>query len=144
MKAREVGPIYGVELLVSLPLDGGMTQALPSRKDLDDVRRTKINGNDRVVAGYEVLLEHYRRELAENARLRGMIDQTADGALVPDCEEMYCPKCCGPLRLEYDIAYCDSCVNPDDGGSENRPPLPLLFSSCYSRREAAKAARDET
>ena len=57
----EHGPIYGVELLDSLPLDGNMRQALPSRKDLDDVRRCKINGNDRVVAGYEVLLEHYTR-----------------------------------------------------------------------------------
>jgi len=66
---KEVGPIYGVELLDSLPLDGGMSQALPSRKDLDDVRRTKINGNDRVVAGYEVLLEHYRRLLSEHEDL---------------------------------------------------------------------------
>lgn len=66
----EHGPIWGVELLDSLPLDGGMRQALPSRKDLDDVRQTNINGNDRLVAGYEVLLEHYyravkRAEIAE-------------------------------------------------------------------------------
>jgi len=66
---KEVGPIYGVELLDSLPLDGGMSQALPSRRDLDDVRRTKIVGNDRVVAGYEVLLEHYRRMRKESEAL---------------------------------------------------------------------------
>ena len=40
-----------------------MRQALPSRQDLDDVRRTRINGNDRVMAGYEVLMEHYRRAI---------------------------------------------------------------------------------
>jgi hypothetical protein len=64
MSAKQVGPIYGVELLETLPLDGGISQALPSRKDLDDVRRTRINGNDRVVAGFEVLTEHYRRMAA--------------------------------------------------------------------------------
>ena len=52
-----VGPIYGVELLDSLPLDGGMRQALPSAEDLVQVR----NVSERTVAGYEVLLEHYQR-----------------------------------------------------------------------------------
>jgi|GEM_PF-5219544 len=56
--ASERGPIYGVELIDSLPLDGGkMRQALPSRGDLDRVR--EISG--RTVAGYEVLCEHYQR-----------------------------------------------------------------------------------
>ena len=74
----EVGPIYGVPLLDVLPMDGGgMKQALPNRQDLDDVRRTKINGNDRVVAGYEVLLEHYRRGQKEIERLNGAITNLA-------------------------------------------------------------------
>lgn len=62
---NEVGPIYGVELLKTLPLDGGMLQALPSRRDLDEIWKRNL----RVVAGYEVLLEHYRRGQAEIKRL---------------------------------------------------------------------------
>jgi hypothetical protein len=64
----QTGPIYGVPLLSVLPLDDGtMKQALPSRQDLEDVLATHINGDDRVVAGFEVLTEHYRRakELAD-------------------------------------------------------------------------------
>lgn len=71
----------------------------------------------------------------EIERLRQMIDQTADGVLVPDCIDMFCPKCTGELRVEYDVAYCDSCVNPS---GYNEPPLPLLFSMCYSTRDAAE------
>lgn len=55
----ELGPIYGVELLDSLPLDGGMLQQLPSRDDLESIR--DLRNGERIVAGYEVLLEHYRR-----------------------------------------------------------------------------------
>jgi len=67
---KEIGPIYGVELLSTLPMDGGsMRQALPSRQDLDDVRKTHINGCDRMVAGFEVLTEHYRRAMDENESL---------------------------------------------------------------------------
>jgi hypothetical protein len=53
----EYGPVYGVELITDLPLDGGMLQAMPSRRDLLQVRDI----NERTVAGYEVLLEHYHR-----------------------------------------------------------------------------------
>ncbi len=74
----ERGPIYGVVLLDSLPLDGGMRQALPSRADLDAVRRTRINGNDRVVAGYEVLLEHYKRLVNAVEALRPAINDCTD------------------------------------------------------------------
>jgi len=56
------GPIYGVELLDSLPLDGGMLQQLPSRDDLESIR--DLRNGERIVAGYEVLLEHYRRAKA--------------------------------------------------------------------------------
>lgn len=50
----EKGPIYGVELIDSLPLGkSGMLQAMPTRDDLRSVRC------ERVAAGYEVLLAHY-------------------------------------------------------------------------------------
>lgn len=51
------GPIYGVELIDTLPLgETGLKQQMPSRADLERSRR---NG-DRVAAGYEVLLDSYR------------------------------------------------------------------------------------
>ena len=59
MSKTEVGPVYGVELISFLPMPGtacGMNQAMPSRHDLEAVRKV----SERVVAGYEVLLEHYR------------------------------------------------------------------------------------
>jgi len=52
-----IGPVYGVELIDTLPLDGGMKQAMPGRVDLEKVLKI----SERTVAGYEVLLEHYRR-----------------------------------------------------------------------------------
>lgn len=71
----EVGPIYSVPLIDTLPLGskGGMLQKMPARQDLDDVRQV----SERTVAGYEVLLDHYRAKCsrvteleAEVARLR--------------------------------------------------------------------------
>lgn len=65
-----VGPVYGIELIESLPLGkGSMQQAMPSRSDLEQVRRV----NERVVAGYEVLLAHYREKCEEVIRLKGRI-----------------------------------------------------------------------
>lgn len=55
----ETGPIYGVELIDTLPLGGGgMLQAMPNRRDLDQVRKISV----RTVAGYEVLLDAYRKK----------------------------------------------------------------------------------
>lgn len=55
---QEKGPIYGVPLIDSLPLgDGGFTQAMPSRSDLEGIRNYRQG--QRVVAGYEVLLAAY-------------------------------------------------------------------------------------
>ncbi len=55
------GPIYGVPLLDSLGIGrGAMRQALPSRDDLDGIK--DFRQGQRVVAGYEVLLWHYRRQ----------------------------------------------------------------------------------
>lgn len=54
----ELGPTYSVPLIDSLPLGwGGMTQKLPSRQDLEDVRTM----SQRTAAGYEVLMKHYRK-----------------------------------------------------------------------------------
>lgn len=68
-------------------------------------------------------------QAAEIERLRGMIDQTADGVLVPDTNDLFCPNCGNVVRQEYDICYCDWCANPDDYG---QPPLPLFYSACYA------------
>jgi hypothetical protein len=57
----ETGPIYGVELIDDLPLGTGMMrQAMPSRDDLERV----MERNQRTVAGYEVLLAHYKELLS--------------------------------------------------------------------------------
>ena len=53
---NEVGPMYGVPLIDSLPL-GTMRQACPSRRDLEKAAKY----NTRVAAAYEVLLSHYQR-----------------------------------------------------------------------------------
>lgn len=63
------GPVYGVELIDSLPLGTGiMTQAMPSRQDLANVRR--VDGGERVAAGYEVLLSHYRNAMETIQQLK--------------------------------------------------------------------------
>jgi hypothetical protein len=50
---EEFGPIYGVKLVKSLPIAGsGMFQAMPSRKELEQVRQV----SQRLAAGYELLL----------------------------------------------------------------------------------------
>lgn len=82
-----------------------------------------------------------KRLRAEVKCLRTMIEQTADGVLVPDCKTLFCPECAGELRLEHDCAYCDSCSNPD---GYDQPPLPLLFSQCYSTRGAVWAKNPAT
>jgi hypothetical protein len=99
---------------------------------VDSIRKATREGA--CCVGYQKML------LDEIDRLRAMIEQTADDVLVPDCDRMFCPKCTGELRLEYDLAYCDSCVNPD---GYDKPPLPLLFACCYSTRQAAIDARDK-
>lgn len=68
----EKGPIYGVELIDSLPFGvGPMRQAMPSRDDLKMVAKV----NERTVAGYEILLDHYRFALAA---VEGLTKQLAD------------------------------------------------------------------
>lgn len=51
------GPLYRVQLIDSLPLgDGGFRQAMPNSEDLRQVQQV----NQRVVAGYEVLLRYFQ------------------------------------------------------------------------------------
>ncbi len=62
MMTNETGPIYCIPLIERMPLgDSGMTQAMPSRADLRMCR----GRNERVAAGYEVLLAHYHRVCEE-------------------------------------------------------------------------------
>ena len=48
---------------------------MPSRDDLEHVRKY----SERTVAGYEVLLQHYREQLSEVARLKEVIRNIAKG-----------------------------------------------------------------
>jgi hypothetical protein len=72
----ELGPVFGVPLIQTLPLgiNGGMVQAMPSRSDLVDVKQY----SERVVAGYEVLLSHYVRQCGEIAELKSKIERLKD------------------------------------------------------------------
>jgi hypothetical protein len=65
MKSPEHGPVYGVLLLDTLPLNGGMFQKMPDRDDLNDVRQL----SERTAAGFEVLTSHYRNAMAKIAVL---------------------------------------------------------------------------
>lgn len=74
--ANECGPVYGVRLFKELPLGtGGMIQAMPSRVDLKQV----LKMNQRVVAGFEVLTEHYRDRLNYISSLESVIQRVIDG-----------------------------------------------------------------
>jgi len=78
---KEYGPMFGcVELLDSLPMStdgaGAMRQQLPS---CDDLRRI-MQSHPRVVAGYEVLLMHYRSLLLS---ARAVLTVHSDGDM-PD------------------------------------------------------------
>jgi hypothetical protein len=90
MQHRELlehyGPVYGVPLRGSLPI-GGMTQALPTRQDLEMTRKV----SERTAAGYEVLLSHYNRRSEELAskteqhrdailRWRGLLEVAIENA----------------------------------------------------------------
>lgn len=62
MKPPETGPVYGVQLIETLPLGtGAMLQRMASRQDLEDVRCL----SERTVAAYEVLMSHYQKTLVQ-------------------------------------------------------------------------------
>lgn len=72
----ELGPVYGVNLIDALPLgSGSMKQAMPTRSDLLKVQRV----SERTVAGYEVLLDHYKHQCSEVERLKNVIRQVIRG-----------------------------------------------------------------
>lgn len=104
----ENGPIYGVELIGSLPLDSGMRQALPSRRDLLFVRKI----SERTVAGYEVLLEHYRRSQDAIARQEDEIERLHNLFGKRFHLDVACGSCGGPLDVERD-AICCRCTDAD-------------------------------
>ena len=69
---NETGPIYCIPLIERMPLgDSGMTQAMPSRADLRMCR----GRNERVAAGYEVLLAHYHRVCEERDALKRILSK---------------------------------------------------------------------
>lgn len=57
-RKQETGPIDGVALIERLPVNG-MLQEMPSRADLERAAEHSV----RIVAGYEVLLSHFREAL---------------------------------------------------------------------------------
>jgi hypothetical protein len=66
------GPVYGVRLIGSLPIGTGqMLQAMPTRSDL--IQAQKVS--ERTVAGYEVLLSHYRELLIYKEAMDSMAAQ---------------------------------------------------------------------
>lgn len=69
------GPVYGVPLLDTLPLCGGMLQQMPSVAELADVRQT----HERVVAAYEVLTNAYREEQNKVAVLKSLLADVIAG-----------------------------------------------------------------
>lgn len=74
MSKHETGPIYGVKLIDTLPLGtGGMSQQMPSRNDLEDVRQM----SQRTAAGYEVLLSHYQQSLIRILSLEDILSRVA-------------------------------------------------------------------
>lgn len=76
MQDCDTGPIYGARLLDTLPLGkGGMLQQMPSRADLIKVLRI----NERTVAGFEVLTEHYREQCNTVSSLRSVIERVIAG-----------------------------------------------------------------
>jgi len=76
----DTGPIYGVELISVLPMNhgqtAGMNQAMPSRDDLVGIK--DYRQGRRVVAGYEVLLNHWRAQADEIERLQLQTQLQAD------------------------------------------------------------------
>ena len=107
----EKGPAYGVPLIDTLPIGGGMKQQMASRADLDQVMRVC----PRVVCAYEVLLNHYSILLAAS---EGGGD--AHG---------HCESCDRPLGKDdtytvdsEGICECAKCCVEDAGNAEGGTP----------------------
>ena len=126
-----VGPIYGVQLLDSLPLDGRMRQALPDADDLVRVR----NMSERTAAGYEVLLEHYRR-------LQTIVDRlpkTADGVIVLPGDIVWRLGLKGMEKRNVQWSP-NQILLPEYWTWFGVEGPPVLVSECWSTEEAVEAA----
>lgn len=95
-RTKERGPLYGVALIGSLPLGGGMRQAMPSREDLELVAEVE----PRVTNGYEVLLGHFRSLLRA----------------APNAHRRQCREC---MAVEWHIDSVTPCVNCRHCGSQD-------------------------
>lgn len=70
MARKDVGPIYGVELISTLKLKGGMMQSMPSSEDL----RRVVGFSTRTVAGYEALLSKYYKLIEACKAVNAAVD----------------------------------------------------------------------
>lgn len=69
--------------------------------------------------------------------LEEQLEKTADGVLIFECENFYCPKCGQEISessLHHDMAYCWNCRNPNDGTPDGGSvPLPLSLGMLLSK-----------
>ena len=108
-KTGERGPIYGTELIESLPLGtGGFCQAMPSMADLKLTRKYC----ERVSAGYEVLLRHFQEVVEERDTLKQRL-----ACVVRNCQHIDDTKprdepgpMCGPTWGKQEIREAAECV----------------------------------
>ena len=153
--SKDTGPIYGVPLIRSLSISGGMIQAMPSRQVLNEVRSI----NEKVVAGYEVAivaLESLTADLAamtaDRDRLREVVEKlpvTGDGVVMIPGMEIWtvfetlpgspiAKTTVGRLAMSD-----DGKVAAFDGYSDCMSDTELVSHAWYSTREAALAAREQ-
>ena len=98
----EKGPIYGGELLASVPLPtGNMRQALPT---LDELTSAHDDDHVRLVAGYEILLAHYRVRPKDC----GWERDAPNGAWVTGCGGKCGSTYCETI-YELGITFCPYC-----------------------------------
>ena len=105
----ETGPIYGVTLIDTLPLPGGMSQQMASRRDLDLI----VQDNERVVAAYEVALATIDAKDAKIAKLEAELTE-ARGVLSEASERVTCEISGKDYRCvtgidESDPEACECC-----------------------------------
>lgn len=78
-KDAGVGPIYGVQLIDSLPLgSGSMRQALPDQEDLLSALDADTAWSGRLVAGYELLLHRYQKVVEALEATKGCLRYSLD------------------------------------------------------------------
>lgn len=149
----EKGPLYGVELVESLPIDpnkpGALRQAMPSRLDLRAILNSQ-RCSDRTAAGYEILLRHWRAQAEEVERLRAIVDRlpkTADGvAVFVGCgiDRVWSVFDGEPYDLPLHHLEFEHDTTPDLVMIEDVAGYSDFLCECHSTREAAEAATTET